>query len=132
MFIVRDLGSVERRFQVAQDGGKHSGLLGVCRRPVRGRNAVLAILSALHQCVPPQVQFHLFGVKSAALAVAIAAFPSRIASMDSMAWRMAARWAAHHSGIKSTPASKAAIMAAWYLRQLTLSQPQPSPQLSLL
>ena len=52
---------------------------------------MLNILRQLCDRLPASVQFHLFGVKSTALAEVIRAFPERIASADSAAWDMAER-----------------------------------------
>jgi hypothetical protein len=65
------------------------GLGSVCRRPVDGPTGILAILDAVDAVLPAGVQLHLFGVKSAALAL-LAKHP-RVASADSMAWDMQAR-----------------------------------------
>lgn len=65
------------------------GLGSVCRRSVDGPNGILAILDAVDAVLPPGVRLHLFGVKSAALAL-LSKHP-RVASADSMAWDMQAR-----------------------------------------
>lgn len=65
------------------------GLGSVCRRPVDGPNGILSILDAVDAVLPPGVRLHLFGVKSAALAL-LSKHP-RVASADSMAWDMQAR-----------------------------------------
>ncbi len=65
------------------------GIGSVCRRSVHGPNGLLAVLEAVDTVLPDHVRLHLFGVKSSALEQ-IAGHP-RIASVDSMAWDMAAR-----------------------------------------
>jgi len=65
------------------------GLGSVCRRPVDGPTGILSILDAVDAVLPPGVRLHLFGVKSAALAL-LSKHP-RVASADSMAWDMQAR-----------------------------------------
>jgi hypothetical protein len=65
------------------------GLGSVCRRQVDGPNGILSILDAVDAVLPPGVRLHLFGVKSAALAL-LSKHP-RVASADSMAWDMQAR-----------------------------------------
>lgn len=65
------------------------GIGSVCRRSVHGPDGLLAVLDAVDVVLPEHVRLHLFGVKSAALEY-IAGHP-RIASVDSMAWDMAAR-----------------------------------------
>lgn len=65
------------------------GVGSVCRRHLRGGDGVLEILSALDGALPPHVKLHLFGLKGNMLA-ALSHHP-RIASVDSMAWDVAAR-----------------------------------------
>lgn len=65
------------------------GLGSVCRRNVGGPDGIVAIVDALDRVLPRHVQLHLFGVKGQALDVLHG--HSRIWSMDSMAWDMAAR-----------------------------------------
>lgn len=65
------------------------GVGSVCRRPLKGGTGLLAVVDRLDRELPAGVQFHLFGVKSAALSYLVTC--SRVASVDSMAWDMAAR-----------------------------------------
>lgn len=75
----------------------------MCRRPVHGKDGVLEIVAALDRVLPKQVQLHLFGVKSTALAylagMAVMGTDhtppgvSRVLSVDSCAWDLAARTA---------------------------------------
>jgi len=65
------------------------GVGSVCRRNLSGPDGIFAILDALDARLPRNVRFHMFGVKSAALAK-LAGHP-RIASSDSMAWDFGAR-----------------------------------------
>lgn len=93
------------------------GIGSVCRRHVHGPDGILAVIGALHEVVPPHVKFHLFGVKSQALALLVQRFPTRIHSMDSMAWNRAARWDVYHGRIPGDGESRAQVMVNWYLKQ---------------
>lgn len=85
------------------------GIGSVCRRSVRG---VLAIVSHLDRVLPPNIKFHLFGVKSDAM-VALRDHP-RAESVDSMAWDFAARM---EPG-PNTMEKRTAAMRRWYAKQL--------------
>jgi hypothetical protein len=105
------------------------GLVGVgsvCRRHVYGPDGVIAVVEAILQKVPPHVRLHLFGVKSQALAKLTEIFHDRIASVDSMAWNMAARWDCAKAGVPCDSAARAKAMERWY--QLQTKQ---TPQLFL-
>lgn len=65
------------------------GIGSVCRRQVNGPDGILAILEAVDAVLPSHCKVHLFGVKSTVLDL-IAHHP-RVASVDSMAWDVAAR-----------------------------------------
>lgn len=107
------------------------GIGSVCRRKVHGTDGIVAVVNALHQKVPDHVRFHLFGVKSQALTKLLDLFPTRIASIDSMAWNMAARWEALHANQPCDAALKADCMERWYIRQFELLA-RESAQLKLL
>lgn len=106
------------------------GVGSVCRRPIDGANGIMAVVSALDQAVPSGVQFHLFGVKSQAIARLVEEFPSRIASMDSQAWSVRARKQAHLSGEPCDNERRAAAMVEWYERQVSAAQ-SGTPQMLL-
>lgn len=93
------------------------GVGSVCRRQVGGRDGLMAVVEALHGCLPAHVKLHLFGVKSTALEKILIEFPDRVASMDSMAWNYGSRLEALHAGIVHTNAVRAASMAQWFQRQ---------------
>lgn len=88
------------------------GVGSVCRRPLGGPAGLVAIIDALDAILPPHVRFHAFGVKGSALG-ALARHP-RLASVDSMAWDMAAR-SAHRTG--RTMARRIAHMEGWVDQQ---------------
>jgi len=88
------------------------GIGSVCRRSLHGSTGLLAVLDAVDAVLPEHVRLHLFGVKSQALEV-IAGHP-RIASVDSMAWDMAAR-AGRRTG--RTAQYRAGHMQEWFRRQ---------------
>ncbi len=104
------------------------GIGSVCRRNIGGRNGVVAVVDALNKVVPYHVRFHLFGVKSGALSRLTEFFPDRIASVDSMAWSLAARWDCIHAGIACDNHQREMAMVDWYEKQV--NQPV-SPQLHL-
>lgn len=93
------------------------GVGSVCRRQVRGHHGLLAVIDAIDRATPDHVRLHLFGVKSGALQECQRRFPGRVASVDSMAWNMAARWDARHAGTPCTNEFRAQAMRQWYLKQ---------------
>ena len=102
------------------DGRKWPKLVGigsVCRRNVHGKTGILSVIDALNSAVPEGVQFHLFGVKSQAIEILLANFPNRIASIDSMAWNVQARWQSFKMKTRCTGLDRANAMSGWYLRQ---------------
>ena len=104
------------------------GIGSVCRRAVHGPDGILAILDAVNRVLPPHVKLHLFGVKSSALDY-LAHHP-RIASVDSMAWDVAAR-AERRTG--RDMAFRIDHMQAWAERQQRIaSQPRQLGAQSLL
>lgn len=101
-------------------GYRWPGLVGVgsvCRRAMGGSSGVLAIMAALDRAVPQGVRFHLFGVKSQAMRRIAEAWPARVASVDSMAWNVAARWDAIHAGRKCDGDFRALKLGEWYAKQ---------------
>lgn len=101
------------------------GVGSVCRRPIEGPTGILAVVAALHEKLPPHVQLHLFGVKSGAAAACLARFPGRLASVDSMAWNLAARWDARHGKCSASSTDRAAVLGRWYPAQISSLIPQP-------
>ncbi|WP_425547788.1 DUF7221 family queuine tRNA-ribosyltransferase-like protein [Azospirillum formosense] len=65
------------------------GVGSVCRRHLHGPAGLLAVMERLHAILPDHVKLHLFGVKGDGVR-ALAGHP-RLASVDSMAWDLAAR-----------------------------------------
>lgn len=88
------------------------GLGSVCRRPLTGRDGLIAIIDELDRFLPPGPKVHLFGVKSGA-ATALAGHP-RIASIDSQAWAMRAR---REMPTGRTNANTIAFAEAWLATQ---------------
>lgn len=101
------------------------GVGSVCRRPIGGSCGVLSVMSALHHSVPKGVRFHLFGVKSEAIGKILERWPDRLASVDSMAWHMAARWDAVHSGQQNTNQFRAERLRSWYRKQIDQTAEKP-------
>lgn len=90
------------------------GLGSVCRRNLSGEDGIVAILGRLDRRLPRHVQLHLFGVKGQAIH-ALVGHP-RIASVDSMAWDMAARREIVGS---RTVTKKIDFMCRWWREQTT-------------
>jgi len=65
------------------------GIGSVCGRSLHGEDGLFSILDILSEKLPPDVRFHLFGVKGAFLRHADR-YP-RVASTDSLAWDFRAR-----------------------------------------
>jgi hypothetical protein len=98
------------------------GVGSVCRRSVQGLRAVI---TALDRGLPEHVRLHFFGVKGAALKL-LRSHP-RFASMDSMAWSMAARWDALKNQHSCDASHRAKHLSGWLDRQtLLLHDPQPT------
>lgn len=99
------------------------GVGSVCRRHLHGSDGLLAVIGKLDAHLPAHVKLHLFGVKGAALSL-LADHP-RFASMDSMAWNMAARWDARHTGAPCDLPLQQRHLTDWHTRQQQrLTHPQ--------
>jgi hypothetical protein len=96
--------------------GKVVGVGSMCRREVRGPEGLIAVVEHLDRILPAGVRLHCFGVKGAALPY-LRAFEDRIASIDSMAYGIAARREAYERGISKTDMLVADHMTRWFLRQ---------------
>lgn len=72
------------------------GIGSVCRRHLRGKNGLLAVVDAIDRRLPQNVMLHLFGVKGSALKVILQEFSNRSFSADSMSYQLAARWEQWH------------------------------------
>lgn len=104
------------------------GLGSVCRRNLHGKDGIIAILNRVDKLLPQNTKLHLFGVKSAA-AAALKDHP-RIASCDSMAWNLAARWESWKTKTPKTQESLAGHMHRWIEKQQEITA--PTRQLALL
>lgn len=98
--------------------GAHPPLVGIgsmCRRPVGGRDGVLAVLERLDRVLPPETRVHLFGVHGRAVAAVLrdAALADRVASIDSCAWDATAR---RRFPTGRSMARRIAVMREWYDR----------------
>lgn len=101
-------------------GVKLVGVGSMCRRHVEGTKGVLQVVDALDRAAPAGMQFHLFGLKSQAMAE-LRGHP-RIASVDSQAYGVEAQKQAHDQRADDPDFSKsdvfvAGIMEKWYLNQ---------------
>lgn len=93
------------------------GVGSVCRRNIHGPDGLLAVVGALDRAVPQNVRFHLFGVKSGAVAEVLNRWPKRLASVDSMAWNVQARWDAAHTRQPCTNEFRAGCLKRWLDKQ---------------
>lgn len=93
------------------------GIGSMCRRHLQGPHGILHVLNALDRAFEGSAaRFHLFGLKSQA--IAIAAQHPRVASADSQAYGTAARQDARKAPISKSDAMLARVMARWHQRQL--------------
>jgi hypothetical protein len=104
------------------------GVGSVCRRQLSGETGLMRVIDTLEGILPKHVQFHLFGVKSAALSK-LKDRP-RIASVDSMAWNSAARWEALQNDHSKTKHFLSQKMEQWIISQNLRTI--PNRQLTLL
>jgi hypothetical protein len=80
------------------------GVGSVCRREVEGPEGVIPIVEALDQALPAYTRLHLFGVKGSVLtALRGRGLLHRLASVDSMAWDLAAQRTARELRLKGVP-----------------------------
>jgi hypothetical protein len=97
------------------------GVGSMCRRHVGGESGILRVVDALDRVLGSEpVTLHLFGLKGQGMA-AVRGHP-RIASVDSQAWGIAARQQAHRERRSKTDRFLAAMMRAWYRRQISQLQ----------
>lgn len=92
------------------------GVGSTCRRPVHGREGLIAVYDCLDRNLPSWIRLHGFGNKGTALPY-LAAFGDRIASIDSSAYGISARQEALHSGRAKTDRMVAEHMTRWTVRQ---------------
>jgi hypothetical protein len=88
----------------------------MCRRHVFGPEGLIAVVERLDRALPPGVALHCFGVKGTALPY-LNAFGSRVASIDSQAYGIAARRDAAKRGVSKDDALVARHMTRWYFAQ---------------
>lgn len=104
------------------------GVGSVCRRTLNGPSGLHAVLSAIDAALPPRIGLHLFGVKGEALAAPW--MPSRVVSIDSMAWDYGARVKCREAGVSFSTARRIEHMDRWYSDQSFLRS-KPQPQIDL-
>ncbi|MBA4751450.1 MAG: hypothetical protein H2055_04370 [Sphingopyxis sp.] len=92
------------------------GVGSTCRRPIHGREGLIAVYDCLDRNLPSWVRLHGFGNKGRALSY-LAAFGDRIASIDSSAYGVSARQEALHNGRPKTDLLVADHMTRWIERQ---------------
>lgn len=92
------------------------GVGSVCRRPLQGKNGILAVLKVLDAELPDHTKLHLFGVKGTALP-ALREHP-RVCSIDSMAWDFGARMDARKKAEATTMDRRCKALEGWYRRNV--------------
>lgn len=116
------LESLERMLRTWETNGRAFeppalvGLGSMCRRPADDPEiGIMAVLDTLLPALPRGMKLHAFGVKSTAMA-RLASIPE-IASFDSMAWDVGARYQALRDGGPNTLERRGAVMREWYAKQ---------------
>ena len=107
------------------------GVGSVCARRVHGPTGLMAVVHRIDRVLPPGVQLHLFGVKSAGIRAILSegALDGRVRSIDSMAWDFIAR-VRFRTG--RTVARRVGVMRAWHDGQVRLADAAArSAQMSL-
>lgn len=104
------------------------GVGSVCRRHLRGRKGLMAVIDAIDRKVPRATRLHLFGVKGTALRAITNEFSQREFSADSMAYMYAARWDVWKHGGRKDYDCIASHAKTW----LAQNQIAAEPQLKLL
>ncbi|WP_199039929.1 MULTISPECIES: hypothetical protein [unclassified Dyella] len=100
------------KFNVLFDPPALIGIGSVCRRDLNDpKHGVFSILEGLIPHLPSRARLHLFGVKGTACA-RLFEYPE-VASVDSMAWDVAARHRAHREGRSNTVASRLDAVSSW-------------------
>lgn len=98
------------------------GLGSFCRRDVGGTDGIVNLVDELDRRLPAGARFHLFGVKGKALEF-IGQHP-RIASIDSMAWDLQARYGAP---VGRSMAYRLRVMDSWFDRNRALKGRAAAP-----
>jgi hypothetical protein len=102
------------------------GVGSMCRRHVDGDTGILRVVDVLDRALGSSlIRLHLFGLKTTAMAE-LSGHP-RIASVDSQAYGVAARKAAHQGGFSESNASLARVMTGWYRQQQAILARPPTP-----
>lgn len=96
--------------------GRTIGIGSMCRRHIHGPEGLIAVIDRLDRILPPTVQLHCFGVKGSALPY-LREFGTRIASIDSQAYGVAARRDALQRGTSKNDRFVASHMTSWFLQQ---------------
>lgn len=92
------------------------GIGSMCRRAIHGPEGLLAVFSALDRALPCDIRLHGFGIKGMAL-THLAPLASRIASIDSAAYGVAARREAYANQHSKTDLFVADHMVRWSTAQ---------------
>jgi hypothetical protein len=106
------------------------GIGSMCRRHLHGEHRIMHVLDVVDRAFSgSDARFHLFGLKSQAIAIA-SQYP-RVASADSQAYGVAARQDARKTGVPKSDSMLAGVMADWYRKQIhsiAARPPMPAAQ----
>ena len=98
------------------DRAAQIGVGSMCRRQIHGPDGLIAVVDHLDRFLPAGKCIHLFGVKGDALPYLLP-YAHRVASIDSQAYGVTARLAAHRLGRSKTDVFVADHMGSWFKRQ---------------
>lgn len=101
------------------------GVGSVCRRHLKGKHGLMAVIDALDRKLPKSCRLHLFGVKNTALAGVVSEFPHRHFSSDSMAYSFSARIFARENQIPNTSELRAKFASKWLIALKASVTPKP-------
>lgn len=100
------------------------GIGSMCRRPVGGSEGAVAVFEHLDRVLPPEIKLHAFGIKGTALRY-LDRMAGRVASVDSQAYGIAARYDALRRRVSKSDVLVADHMEHWLRRQSMRSPPPP-------
>lgn len=106
------------------------GIVGVgsmCRRSVGGPDGVMAVFEHLDRVLPPGIRLHGFGIKGTALRQ-LDSLASRVVSVDSQAYGIAARHDALRRRVSKTDRLVANHMERWLKRQIRKADGAHAPR----
>ncbi len=100
------------------------GVGSICRRPLKGKSGLMAVIDRIDSAVPASTTLYLFGVKGPALQTIVREFPSRNITVDSMAYSYSARVEARSRKIPNSSLLRANHAQQWLNRNIPVPDPQ--------